>query len=234
MQKALEGMMEKVAKMQPPLVNMTDKLENDTRNVEPTVEETSRVALKKITSVPGLIIHSNSSKKTWSISPKPEVRILVIGDSNLRGVASVPPSWEIHVLPGARIGHVLGACTQLLNRKPHALKTVFVQVGVNHRDDTSPPFQQMNILAEKLSASGIEAAFVGVSYDSKLPGRQRMQLDELNLAAKNCFKIYVPPLHPRDVMIQRGDRYGIHYDLNTVCRIMANVEATRLSMVDQI
>jgi len=226
-------MMEKVAKLQPSTAGTPDAQNDSTRRVEARVELPLQAVSKKVAGVCGLIMHSSSSKKDWSIYPMQDVRVLVIGDSNLRDVISVPPLWEVHVLHGARIGHVIGACSRLSLDKPSNLETVVFQVGVNHREDTNPPVQHLKILARKFKAVGVRTAFVGVSYDSKLPGRQRIQLNELNLAAKDSFDIYVPPLHPREVMIRRGDRYGIHYDTDTVCRIMASIVEANLLVIQR-
>ena len=130
------------------------------------------------------------------------------------------------------MGHAIGACSLLFAAKPRDLKVVFIQIGVNHREDTSLPIQHMKILVRNLRASGVQAAFVGVSYDSQLPGRQRIQLNELNQAAKDEFDRYVPSLHPRHVTIRPGDKYGIHHDRDTVGRVMTSMVEYYLSIVE--
>jgi len=256
MQKAIEGMVEKVAKLQVPavvapvvqravegMVERVDKpqapsgvapvvQEEDTRKAETRMKPSLHAISKTVARVSGLVTHSRGSKTDWAISLAQEVQVLVIGDSNLRDVVSVPPWWEVHVFPGARMGHVIGACSLLLSAKPRDLKVVFIQIGVNHREDTSLPIQHMKILVRNLRASGVQAAFVGVSYDSQLPGRQRIQLDELNQAAKDEFDHYVPSLHPRHVTIRQGDKYGIHHDRDTVGRVMTSMVESYLSILE--
>ena len=89
------------------------------------------------------------------ISLAKEVQVLVIGNSNLKDVVSVPPLWEVHVFPGAHMGQVIGACSLLLAAKPRDLKVVFIRIGVNHREDTSLPIQHIKILVRNLRELGV-------------------------------------------------------------------------------
>jgi hypothetical protein len=96
------------------------------------------------------------------------------------------------------------------------LETVVIQVGFNHRRDKEPPVQHLMLQAQKLKSADVRSVFVGVLYSLKLPGNERMQLDALNRHAQMHFSNYVQPLHPYDVIIQKGDRYGIHFNIELV------------------
>jgi hypothetical protein len=91
---------------------------------------------------------------------------------------------------------------------------------------------QARPLARLHDHSGSDVNRQNITYDSRLPGRQRMQLDAMNMAAKNLVDVYVPPLHPRNVIIKAGDKYGIHFDMDTVCRVLTKVVEQQLTSIE--
>ena len=195
----------------------------------PSPSDDSRRVVNDVTGVGGsfstrpkfkISVHGSTRKNEWSFTLGEDTRVLIIADSNLRSLASLPPNWEAHVFPGARFGNVINALEQSLGGIHPTLKRIIIQVGVNHRGDREIPTRQLKSLVEVIHASGGCAIYVGVSYAYDMPGKYRMNIDALNSAARDLFDGYIKPLHPRDVTLRASDKHLIHHDDQTVGRIL--------------
>jgi hypothetical protein len=178
--------------------------------------------------VPGLTVHSSGQKSAWKVKLAPNTRVILVGDSNLREVKSVPQDWEVHAFPGARFGHLIEAFSELENSRPRHLECIYIQAGINHRDDRLVPMKVMENLVSHLRRYCARVGFVGVAYSSRLPGPARLRIDALNDAAKDVFGLFVKPMHSREVGVKPEDRDSIHYDSDTVGRIVQSVVSYHL------
>jgi len=161
-------------------------------------------------------------KENWSIEPAEDTTTIVIGDSNLRRVTSVPRGWEVHVFPGAHLEHV----TQVINSivgEPHSFNVV-IHVGINHRKDNFDSSLQdiindLNIAIHSNEAVGT-AYYTAVSIPSTLSAAEKNNLAALNrYMSSNYADLYVEGLSDEDTEVDPSDRHSIHYNDTTVERI---------------
>jgi len=171
-------------------------------------------------------VHSSTRKSEWSFVLDNQTRVLIIADSNMRSMTSLPPDWEAHVFPGARFGNMINALEQSLRGSHPNLEHIIIQVGINHRGDREVPTTQLKSLLRVIHTIGASATYVGISYAYDLPGKYRMNLDALNDTARGLFDNYIKPLHPRDVTLRTTDKQLIHHDDQTVNRILQSIVKT--------
>ena len=85
-----------------------------------------------------VVVHGSRREEHRSLDVDHRTTTPVIGDSNLRRVSGVPGHWCVHVLPGARRADVADLLNTMRISSPSKLRRVFVQVGVNDRNDRPP------------------------------------------------------------------------------------------------
>ena len=169
------------------------------------------------------------AKHTWSIQPNENTHSIIIGDSNLRKITKVPEGWEVHCLPDAHIKHVALAVSTL-PQQPQDQYTVFIQAGINDRDNyDSTVEKEIEDLACLLAMnpSVRRHLHVGISVSSSLNPDQKENIKKINDAFKHCLeeKHCIPPLDPNDVEICRDDQYGIHHTSTTTEKIFHHIFA---------
>ena len=210
----------------------TNNMENDDDLIEivppqqpPQVKKLKHSAFTRTTDS-GVCIYTGN-KHDWIIEPKDDTTTVVIGDSNLKGITSIPTNWEVHSLPGARLSHVIGA----ISRMETILKpvSVIIQVGINHRSrvDVSTDEELRELMAEVQLNSSIEHVFfVGTSIPTTLPQDEADNVRAFNHKVRGCVheSNYIKPLDDHDVVINSNDISGIHYTPRTADKIMKNIE----------
>jgi hypothetical protein len=87
-------------------------------------------------------LFSAANKHEWRLEPSTATRHLIVADSNMKGAATVPVTWELIVFPGARFQHIADAVERSSKAHRDLLETLYLQVGINHRDDISTPVLQ--------------------------------------------------------------------------------------------
>jgi len=183
------------------------------------VSAASKADVAYVERITRLFVHDPQRKNEWHIDPNPDTKVMVIGDSNLRLVPFVPKGWEVHVLPGGRLEHVC----ELMRTFPvdSALKTVVIQVGINHRDDRHFPRGDLTKLRDIADRARIRLLMQGVAIAPSMPQDMIVKLNNFNEMVKGMFaKWFVYPLRRDRVFLDRGDRTCVHYDEETVSDMM--------------
>jgi len=171
----------------------------------------------------GVNVFSGKNKDDWKILPAADTKALLIGDSNLRNFSLVPTGWEVHCLPGARFNHINNALEDVLIRRSNSLSVVYVQAGINHRDQHPDEYRrQLQRLMMLNSQTDVTIAFVGVPTSTKLTPEQRSNIDALNELMSNAFvDQFVEPLADGQVEILQKD--NIHHSAWTSRKIMTSI-----------
>ena len=168
-------------------------------------------------------IFSASKKHEWRLDPPPCARNLIIADSNFRGVETVPAGWHMVVLPGAKFRHVMEALERGREVNRSRLEVVYLQVGINHRDDrglAEPEFRETLRCLRKIATI---IRYVGISCSRALPGRERDNILRINRKWRELTDGYVYPISSSEVRVRTGDRFAIHYDGETVRKVMQSI-----------
>lgn len=166
-------------------------------------------------------------KHQWDIKPREETSTIVIGDSNLKAINTIPKDWEVHCLPGARVKHVTGVISRFEgNIRP---VSIIVQVGINHRANVDATFEEdlKEMMAEVQINLAIEHFFLtGISKSAILSSHEAANVETLNDKLKQVISVsnFIPPLKDSEVGIDPKDWCKIHYTAETADKIMKTVE----------
>jgi hypothetical protein len=86
------------------------------------------------------VYDSTKNKETWWLRKiKKTTKVVLIGDSNLRNVTNIPPDWEVHGFPGAKMSHITGLLRQYEDEHQAAgeigscFRTLVLSIGINDR-----------------------------------------------------------------------------------------------------
>jgi len=185
----------------------------------------ARPSARSLQTTDGVRVYTPSAKDDWTVTPAEGTNVIIIGGSNLRRVSSIPENWEIHCLPGAKLHHINNALEHLIFTGSDTLTTVYIQAGINHRDEAPDVYaQQVDRLAELASVSTLRLAFVGVPRPPTLTDLQRRNIDALNARMWEIFGVnYIHPICDDHVEILRDDRFRIHHTAFTCKKIMTTV-----------
>jgi hypothetical protein len=167
-------------------------------------------------------------KNDTTVSVRPDCRVLILGDSNLRFLSGLPADYQVECFPGAKIFHI----TDVLNalQKPLSCQHVLLAVGINHRDQdyqkvTSPA---LTTCLQALRGTGCTGHFLGVSVQEKLAVDMKENVSRLNAAARSTFQQhFIQPL-PSDKVSTKRD--GIHYETYTVNLIKESIVSHFVSL----
>ena len=181
-------------------------------------QSSAAVAWPSVTNL-GTAVYHDGAKQEWKLAIRPTTSVVWIGDSNSKRIKNVPIDWEVHSFQGARFPHVTELFRQLINRP--ALNTVIIAAGINHRDDGDDRcvghLRELNSVVSFFDSVGIKTTIIGVSYPTTLKQSARAQVDRINqwLQSELPTAHYIAPLKSGEVTVI-DDRYGIHYDADTV------------------
>lgn len=162
-------------------------------------------------------------KDNWEVTPESsDISVLVVGDSNLRKVRSIPPRWQVNALPGGDLCHLSDGLAKVAG-KPKQY-TVVLQAGINHRerfDDGDVDDIRSMLFEARRNPSIDRIYFNGVSIPPSLPVIETGNLEALNRFMKNELGegYYIAPLDRTEVVIDSNDRFQIHYNQETVDKI---------------
>ena len=173
----------------------------------------------------GVIVFTGGDKNDWKIVPDRRTKVLVVGDSNLRKVTPIPSGWEVHCLPGGKLQHMNAALKDLLLRCSTELAVVYVQAGINHRDQQPDEYRRhLEQLMMLNCQTSVEIAFVGVPKSRSLTPTQRENIDALNDLTSHAFADqFVQPIPEDQVEILQTDTQKIHHTAYTTGRIMSSI-----------
>ena len=130
----------------------------------------------------------------------------------MRRAPTVPPHWEIHCLPGAKLRHAARAIDRL---KADGDFTVVVQVGINNRYDTCTEiYEEISQLGTALDniTRICNALAIGVPTPLSLPDTEKQQISHINERMRAAFssETWVPPISSGELRISPADPSGIH------------------------
>ena len=175
---------------------------------------------------------SKGLKLQWTIQVKFNTRVLVISDSNFKRARRLPKDWQVEVYPGAALTHIDNLARLAQKQNSTRLEKVILSVGINDRDnDWSGTTQKSaNQIVRTINSfpSTCPCYFLEVGIPEHLDlgrtGRAKDNLVRLNshilgkLAATARFVPNIP-----SNTICTDDVQNIHYDQNTMDRIMDNL-----------
>lgn len=178
--------------------------------------------------LPNGVLTFMGSKSDWTLPDLDDIKLLVLGDSNLRRASKIPSNLNVALLSGANLSHVIDAIGRLdpLDNAPPI--DVAIQIGINNRDASSDDLQRsidklLNRLqhTERLN----NCFYVGISVPDSLPDHQRAQVASINQDMQRFFGDlnYIPPIPSSEVEILTNDRDGIHHTTATIDKILASI-----------
>lgn len=185
--------------------------------VRPTPKKTRRVLDAP---TPSGVHVFTGEKSEWRIeTKKTDISAIVIGDSNLQKVRTIPQYWQFDALPGAKFSHVADVVKHLSGRPKQF--TLIIQAGINHRDTFGPADEddaRSMLFEARRNPSVNEIFFNGVSIPADLGSDDADRLNNLNRFMKAELGVdhYIGPLRQLDVNIDVNDHQCIHYNQNTV------------------
>jgi hypothetical protein len=170
------------------------------------------------------------NKEDWTITAeKAETSVILVGDSNLKKIRLVPDSWQINALPGAHLSHVRNVISKLTGRNKQF--TIIIQAGINHRysHDTAAEDDIRSMLFDVRRNPAVDDVFFnGVSIPAGMCAAEADRLNNLNrfMETELGSDHYIAPLNQIDVRTEPTDRYGIHYDQDTIDHIALDLTRT--------
>lgn len=189
----------------------------------PTTSQESALLNSQRMVTPRAIVHDNP-KDHWVCKPSISTKFLIIGDSNMKN-AQPPPDFEIHAFKGAKLYHCRSILFDVLrsaNNLPN-LRAIILAFGINNRDtdlDTSL-YHLGQILFTSTGDSKIPVFFSEIAFADSLIAAQKFNLVQINKEASKSFKgNFIPQLEPNLVKIAPKDPFGIHYDKDTLERLL--------------
>jgi hypothetical protein len=207
----------------------TDVEESD-ENEQPSPTRVTKPTPKKLKTIecprtPAGVHVYTGDKTKWMIEPKPETKILIVGDSNMRDAPRVPAEWEIHSLPGAKLNHVTSMLRRMKQQLPKDtnLKHVIIQVGINHRSSLTSKYEyDLGEISDEISDIGVSSSYCGIAVDCRrLPENEVEKINEINNYVKTVWmNSYIDPLPETEIRIQESDVFGIHYTRETIGKIV--------------
>lgn len=178
-----------------------------------------------------LVVHDREKKYTWSLtSINANTRTLLITDSQFRNLKDVPQSWEVHVFPGASLTHAASILKSLPAKRN--VERIVLHVGINNKGWAEENNRHdLNKLLLSAKRTGVETHFCGVSIPRGLSAKEKASLTQLNehAAAKFAQKNFIAPLETNQVSVDPRDIFGIHYDQNTLSKVIEKINAHFLS-----
>jgi hypothetical protein len=178
-------------------------------------------------------VHENQLKSQWTLNFNKKTSTVVLGDSNVRCAPEVPPDWEIHSYPGARLAHVADILRPLRAQASTGpfLDRLIIAVGINDRGASKPThiFDEMKKAKSAAEKIARHVSFLGISLsrpDDRLGGldaQERAKVQYINSTAARLFKNYIKPLHENEVNIRTNDPQGLHHTPATVGKIIKSI-----------
>jgi hypothetical protein len=146
-----------------------------------------------------------------------DVKILIIGDSNLRKVDNLllDKDWHVLCIPGAN----LEITTAVINGLPvdNKLTDIIITSGICDSNNDAPPISNCLTALNRLK---VRKHFLGVSFDEeKLKEKQCTNIRHINNFAKDFKSVnFIPPLQRVHTGID-----GIHYTDTSVTLIINKI-----------
>jgi len=146
-----------------------------------------------------------------------DVKILIIGDSNLRKVDPLllNKDWHILCIPGVN----LEITTAVINGLPvdNKLTDIIITSGICDSNNDPPPISSCLTALDRLN---VRKHFVGISFnEGKFKVKQCTNLRHINFVAKEFKSInFIPPLEKVDTAYD-----GIHHTDTSVALIMNRI-----------
>jgi hypothetical protein len=172
-----------------------------------------------------VVIH-HEPKDKWAIKTLPSTKVLILGDSNLRGTneGTLPCRTEVHCLPGAHFDHVDRMFA--LSEPDDQLDHLVIHVGINHRDED---LQVIKSKFKKLEVTLMNRAkyvsFIGIATPATMDPAMKKRIKDINddIMARSAHLFAEPILDERASSIRPSDPGEIHYDQQTVNNVIAGI-----------
>jgi len=172
-------------------------------------------------------------KNNWTIQVKYNTKVLILTDSNFKRACNLPPGWQVEAYPGASLCHIerLAKLAQAQIQNTPGLQSVILSVGINDRDNdwvgttqkqTNQIIRTINAFPKTCPCHFLEIA-IPDHLDPGRTGKAKENLTKLNnhVASKLHPGLFVLNIPHEEVMTD--DRQNIHYDQDTMNRIMDNL-----------
>lgn len=169
-------------------------------------------------------VHDGQIKQSWELLIKSRAANIILADSNFRLCDPAGKDVELHVYPGATLGHA--HC--MLNKAdiPDTVRNIVIAVGINNRSwdfetVTSRDLAKLQEVTEKLKA---RVHFLGISAPTLPCAQFNDRTSKLNEEAEKIFNTrFIKPLPSSTIMIRDPRTYAIHHHNDTVSRIYATI-----------
>lgn len=161
------------------------------------------------------------NKEAPAIILRPETKAIIIGDSNLKNIPEdiIPNQWQVEVLPGALISHVIHAVDNL----PERPVDIIMSVGINHRDwdFKERTYGELTKFRELVTKRGHNLRTVGIGINPEFDDLTQQNLRDINLRLFAIFKDrYISPLPSEDVFTTNDN---IHYTEETAGKLLGSI-----------
>jgi len=166
---------------------------------------------------------SEHNKHNVQVKINDVCRVLVIGDSNLRGMTALPEDYQIECIPGAHLDMI--ARTIVRMNIPDGVQHIVIAAGINDRDeDRTTALNGLTQCLRAASETNATAHFLGVSFPDSMHESAAETLNAINERARSTYKRnYIPALRTDEVTTKRGD--SVHYDRDTCAAIQDKIVA---------
>lgn len=168
---------------------------------------------------------SNMATKNeqWRVNVLAVTHTLIISDSNMRLVepTTMPPGWQLAVLPGARLDHIPDILYKLPATK---LTNLILAVGINNRTRINTTPDVMESISALLKKRSKSAFTVGISFNRFRPQPEQDKIILLNRQLSTMKGVHHIPALGRDDTKTVADT-NIHHDKDTVSKIWYKVLA---------
>lgn len=174
----------------------------------------------------GLTFVETADKMSWRIPHDvDDIRVLVLGDSNMRRVTKIPTGMMVCGMAGARMEHVINTVQQADLRNPVKL---VVQVGINNRTDS---LEKKNKLLDKLvESTGCNLSFtslhvLGIAIPSTFDRDLVQQAQDWNDCVLDSVgkSSFIPPMEVESSSMTNNNIRNIHYNGDTANGLLTHI-----------
>jgi len=120
----------------------------------------------------------------------PNIKTLIVGDSNTRHISNIPDDVQIETIPGLNLqktAELLSDMTQLYpGQNPKILKNLVIHVGINNRTTkTETNRRALEAITQQGNKIADHLIFQGICYNTRhLPNNEQQTIEEINQLAR--------------------------------------------------
>ena len=165
-----------------------EEVHSDEETATTATEAHNKLSMKN----PPIIHHDQ--KATWNIGNlRPQTTAIIIGDSGIRALESMPANVETHVFLNANLDHA--ACILEKMKKQDQLKNILIQVGLNNRTWVHKnSAMRVNRILQGGRKLEVELGFIGAPVLKDMSEGGKQSIVQTNSYMKEKTENYIEPL----------------------------------------